>query len=42
MDDREWMYTGRPSKGALTNEWIEKTMDFIERAFALVPEARAT
>ncbi|XP_066320042.1 uncharacterized protein [Miscanthus floridulus] len=35
------MYTGRPSQRALTNEWIEKTEAFIDRAFALVPGASA-
>jgi hypothetical protein len=42
MDDREWMYMGHPSQGALTAEWIEKMEEFIERAFALVSEAIAT
>jgi hypothetical protein len=42
MDNREWMYTGRPSQGALTAEWIEKTEEFIERAIALVSGAIAT
>ena len=33
MDNRQWMYTGRPSKGAVTMEWIEKTNDFLETAW---------
>jgi hypothetical protein len=41
MDDREWMYTGRPSQRAFTDEWIEKTKAFIDRAFALVLGALA-
>ena len=35
------MYTGRLSQRALTDEWIEKTEAFIDRAFALVPGASA-
>jgi len=34
MDDREWMYTGRPSQAGMTDEWIEKSNDFLERAWA--------
>ena len=34
MDDREWMYTDRPSQAGMTDEWIEKTNDFLERAWA--------
>jgi hypothetical protein len=33
MDDREWMYTGRLSQGQVTDEWINKTDEFLERAF---------
>ncbi|XP_021317250.1 uncharacterized protein LOC110435683 [Sorghum bicolor] len=33
MDNREWMYTGHSSQGQVTNEWINKTDDFLERAF---------
>ena len=33
MDDRQWMYTGRPSQATMTNEWIQKTNDFLERAW---------
>jgi hypothetical protein len=33
MDDREWMYTGHPSRGSFTAEWIDKTEAFLELAF---------
>ena len=33
MEDREWMYTGCPSQGQVTDEWINKTDAFLERAF---------
>ena len=33
MDNRQWMYMGRPSKGVVTMEWIEKTNDFLETAW---------
>ena len=35
MEDREWMYTGRASQGQVTNEWIDKTDAFLERAFGV-------
>ena len=35
MKDREWMYTGRTSQGQVTNEWIDKTNAFLERAFGV-------
>jgi len=28
MDDRHWMYTGRPSQATMTDERIRKTNDF--------------
>ena len=34
MDDREWMYTGRPSQALMTDEWIEKTNAFLELVFS--------
>ena len=34
MDDREWMYTGRVTRASMTNEWIEKTNEFLEGAWA--------
>jgi hypothetical protein len=34
-DDRRWMYDGWKRNGAHTNEWWDKTNDFIERAFSL-------
>jgi hypothetical protein len=33
MDDREWMYTGRPSQSDFTTEWMMKANDFLELAF---------
>jgi hypothetical protein len=33
MDNREWMYTGRPSQAGITHEWIEKTEGFLNQAF---------
>ncbi|XP_072147947.1 uncharacterized protein [Setaria viridis] len=42
MDDREWMYTGRSSQDSLTDEWIEKTDAFLDRAFARVKGASVT
>src|SRR5579859_6581178 len=42
MDDREWMYAGRPSEGMFSPEWIEKTDAFIELAFAKVKGAPTT
>ena len=42
MDDREWMYTGRSSQTSLTDEWIDKTDAFLERAFARVKGASVT
>ena len=35
MEDREWMYTGRASQGQVTDEWIDKTDAFLERAFGV-------
>ena len=35
MEDCEWMYTGRASQGQVTNEWIDKTDAFLERAFGV-------
>jgi hypothetical protein len=37
MEDREWMYTGRLGQGHVTNEWINKTDAFLERAFGEGP-----
>ena len=34
MDDRHWMYTGRPSQATMTDEWIRKTNDFLEAAWS--------
>jgi hypothetical protein len=35
-DDHRWMYDGWKRNGTHTDEWWEKTSDFIERAFSLV------
>jgi hypothetical protein len=34
-DHRRWIYDGWKRNGAHTNEWWDKTSDFIERAFSL-------
>jgi hypothetical protein len=34
MDDRDWMYMGRRSASDFTDEWMMKTNDFLEMAFA--------
>jgi hypothetical protein len=34
-DNRQWMYDGWKRNMAHTNEWWDKTNDFIERAFSL-------
>ena len=34
MDDHEWMYTGHPSQAGMTTEWVTKTNEFVEAAFA--------
>ena len=34
MDDREWMYTVHPSQAGMTTEWVTKTNEFVEAAFA--------
>jgi hypothetical protein len=35
-DDRRWMYDGWKRNRAHTDEWWEKTGDFIERVFSLM------
>jgi hypothetical protein len=35
-EDRRWMYDDWKKNGAHTDEWWEKTDDFIDRAFSLV------
>jgi hypothetical protein len=42
MDDHEWMYTGRPSVGSMTDEWIDKTEAFLKEAFCKVKGAHKT
>ena len=34
MNDCEWMYTGRVTRASMTEEWIEKTNEFLEGAWA--------
>ena len=34
MGDRAWMYTGHPSPDGMTVEWVMKTNEFVEAAFA--------
>ena len=34
MDDRHWMYTGRPSQASMTDELIRKTNDILEAAWS--------
>jgi hypothetical protein len=33
-EDRGWMYTGCRSKDNISQEWIDKTTDFLDHAFA--------
>jgi hypothetical protein len=42
MDDREWRYTGCPSAGSMTDEWIDKTEAFLKEAFRKVKGAHKT
>jgi len=36
MTDREWMYTGWSHGQAPSNEWIENTNNFLDRAFSIL------
>ena len=38
MEDREWMYIGRPSAAEMTTEWVTETDEFLEFAFARVDD----
>ena len=42
MDDREWMYIGWSRRGDQSDEWIEKTDAFLDRAFAKARGAYTT
>ena len=42
MDNREWMYMGRPSQAQITREWMDKTEKFLDHAFKVAKEARDT
>lgn len=33
MENRDWMYDGRISQGQITDEWMEKTEQFVNKAF---------
>jgi hypothetical protein len=33
-EDCGWMYTGRSSKDNISKEWIDKTTEFLDHAFA--------
>jgi hypothetical protein len=33
-EDRRWMYTGYKSATEISREWIDKTTEFLDRAFA--------
>jgi hypothetical protein len=33
-EDRGWMHTGRRSKDNIFREWIDKTTEFLDHAFA--------
>jgi len=39
MDNRDWMYTGRRSQNQVTREWIQKTEDFLDKAFGVGAQA---
>ena len=34
MEDREWMYAGHPSMEGMTRDWVSKTEQFLDQAFA--------
>jgi hypothetical protein len=33
-EDRGWMYTGCKSKDNISREWMDKTTEFLDHAFA--------
>lgn len=33
-EDRSWMYTGRRKRGQYSDEWLAKTIDFVDGAFS--------
>ena len=39
MDNHDWMYTGRRSQNQVTREWIQKTEDFLDKAFGVGAQA---
>ena len=34
MEHRDWMYSGRAGVSQMTDEWLTKTLEFLEFAFA--------
>ena len=40
MDNRDWMYDGRISQWNYTEEWGEKTEQFVNRAFDIPSKPR--
>ena len=42
MENREWMYMGRPSQAQITREWMDKTEKFLDHAFKEAKGARDT
>ena len=37
MEDRNWMYSGRAGASQMSDEWLTKTLEFLEFAFAKNP-----
>ena len=37
MEDRDWMYSGRTGASQMSDEWLSKTLEFLEFAFAKNP-----
>jgi hypothetical protein len=42
MENHEWMYKRRPSQWDSTDEWKEKTGEFVDRAFRIDPRPNGT
>jgi hypothetical protein len=40
MDNRDWMYDGRISQWDYTEEWGQKTKQFVDRAFDIPSRPR--
>lgn len=39
-NDRSWMYTGRRNRDDISEEWMQKTTEFVDLAFAREPQDR--